>query len=102
MSKDDILKFIFKKAGIQRGQMLPWWGIALLLIVHPSRIPMFIGLPFYDWSTDCIKIKDVKLPLNNLADIFCKPSPEGHWFRVSGKTEYGTPIIEHRIFEVSK
>lgn len=102
MSKDDILAFVFEKAGIKRGQLLPWWGIALLVIAHPSRIPMMICLPFYDPCTDSIKIKGVSLPVRFLAETYSNPSPEGHWFRVSGKTEYGMPIIEHRIFEGSK
>lgn len=91
-----LFDWIMHKAGIELGQRYPWWGIALMMVLFPSRIPMFIGTPFYDAWTDCIKVGNVKLPLHALADTYGKPSPPGNWFRVVGKTEWGTPIIEQR------
>lgn len=88
--------WIMQKAGVELGQRYPWWGVVLLLILFPSRIPMWIGLPFYDACTDCIKIGGIRLPLHALLDTYRKPSPPGYWFRVVGKTEWGTPIVECR------
>lgn len=92
-----VFDWIMRKAGIELGQRYPWWGVVLLLILFPSRIPMWVGLPFYDACTDCVKVGNVKLPLHALADAYGKPSPPGYWFRVVGKTEWGTPIIECRV-----
>lgn len=92
-----VFDWIMRKAGVELGQMYPWWGVVLLLILFPSRIPMWIGLPFYDACTNCVKIGGVKLPIHALIDTYSKPSPPGYWFRVVGKTEWGTPIIECRV-----
>jgi hypothetical protein len=85
-----------RKAGIEEGQILPRWGIALMLILFPSRIKLWIGASVYDVASDTIRVGRVRLPLYALERTFGKASPPGHWFRVIGTTESGFPIIECR------
>jgi hypothetical protein len=91
-----LFAWIMRRAGVTEGECLPRWGIALNLILFPSRIKLWIGASVYDVGTDCIRVENMRVPLHALARTFGRSSPPGHWFRVIGKTCTGIPIIECR------
>lgn len=84
------------RAGIEEGNILPRWGVALNLMLFPSRILWVIGCHVYDAMRDSIIIGKVRLSLYQLKRTYSTPSPAGLWFRVAGHDANGYPRIEIR------
>jgi hypothetical protein len=85
-----------RKAGVTEGEMLPRWGVALMLLLFPSRIRLWIGADLYDVMSDTIRVGKVRLSLHWLERTFERPSRPGYWFRVKEITESGLTVIEER------
>jgi hypothetical protein len=88
-------EWVASKKGLQDGQILPWWAVALLLTLFPSRIRWALASSVYDVWSDTIKVGSARWHMGALERL-SRVSAPGHWFRVVGKTETGIVTLEYK------
>lgn len=92
--KQRFLKWLFTRAGIQAGDILPTWARILLCVLMPSYITACLAAKVYDFRTDTYYLDGVRIAREAFTCLGRTPLPS-QWFRVI-KRENGVITLETR------